>query len=102
MLDRGERIPANTRKRRDMAYELIGEQIFGGRMGDADHAMAVFRAHTEEVRRTIAPERLLVYDVAEGWEPLCEFLGVAMPETSFPRINSTQDFQQQVDKSSSS
>jgi hypothetical protein len=102
MLDRGERIPANTRKRRDMAYELIGEQIFGGRMGDADHAMAVFRAHTEEVRRTIAPERLLVYDVAEGWEPLCEFLGVAMPETSFPRINSTQDFQQQVDKSASS
>ena len=86
----------------NVPLENWGEQIFVGRMGDADHAMAVFRAHTEEVRRTIAPERLLVYDVAEGWEPLCEFLGVAMPETSFPRINSTQDFQQQVDKSASS
>ena len=84
-----------------MAYEIIGEQTFGGRMGDAEHAMAVFRAHTDEVRATIAPERLLVYDVAEGWEPLCEFLAVAVPETSFPRIHSTEEFQRPVDKSGS-
>ena len=99
MLDRSDRIPVATRARRDMAYEIIGEQTFGGRMGDAEHAMAVFRAHTDEVRAVIAPERLLVYDVAEGWEALCDFLEVAVPGTPFPRINSAAEFQQHVDKS---
>ena len=92
MQDRGDQVPEETRARRDMAYEIIVEQTFGGRLGDADHAMAVFRAHTDEVRSVIAPERLLVYDVAEGWEPLCEFLGVAVPDGPFPRMNSAQDF----------
>ena len=99
MLDRNDQIPVNTRERNDMAYEIVVEQTFGGRLDDAEHAMAVFCAHTDEVRAVIAPERLLVYDVAEGWEPLCEFLGVAVPGTSFPRTNSTAEFQQQVDKS---
>jgi hypothetical protein len=56
--------------------------------------MAVFRAHTAEVRRTIAPDRLLVYDVAEGWEPLCAFLGVAVPDAPFPHTNTTEAFQE--------
>ena len=92
MFERGEAVPAETRARRDMAYEIIVEQTFGGRLDDAEHAMATFRAHTAEVRAVIAPKRLLVYDVAEGWEPLCEFLGVAMPDGPFPRINSSEEF----------
>ena len=51
------------------------------------------------MRAAIAPERLLVYDVAEGWEALCDFLEVAVPGTPFPRINSAAEFQQHVDKS---
>ncbi len=99
MIDRSDRIPVATRERRDMAYEIIVEQTFGGRLDDAEHAMAVFRAHTDEVRAAIAPGRLLVYDVAEGWEPLCGFLKVAVPEAPFPRTNSTAEFQRQVDRS---
>ena len=37
-----------------------------------------------EVRRAIAPERLLAFDVAEGWAPLCRFLGAEIPKTPFP------------------
>ena len=33
--------------------------------------------------------RLLVFDVTEGWEPLCKFLGVQVPDGSFPRVNDT-------------
>lgn len=95
MRDRGEQPPGLTRERLDMAHEIIVEQTFGGRLDDADHAMAVFRAHVEEVRRTIAPERLLVYDVAEGWAPLCGFLAVAVPDGPFPRINTTEEFRNQ-------
>jgi hypothetical protein len=35
---------------------------------------------------------LLVFDVAEGWEPLCRFLGVDLPAEPFPRLNNTEQF----------
>jgi len=91
MRDRAGRTP-NDRARGDMAWELIVQQTFSGRMDDAAHAMAVFEAHNTEVQRTIAPDRLLTFDVAEGWAPLCRHLGVTVPETPFPRTNSTEQF----------
>jgi hypothetical protein len=84
------------RDRGEMANELINNQTFGGRMGEREHAIAVYEAHTEEVIRTIAPERLLIYDVAEGWAPLCRFLGVEVPATDFPRTNTTEMFKARV------
>ncbi len=39
------------------------------------------------VKRTVPPERLLVFDVKEGWEPLCKFLDVPVPDEPFPRVN---------------
>jgi hypothetical protein len=53
---------------------------------------AHFRRHTDEVLRTIAPGRLLVYQAGEGWEPLCRFLGVPIPETPYPSENSRSEF----------
>jgi hypothetical protein len=76
----------------EMAYALIIEQVFDGRLNDPDHAMAVFQRHNEEVQRSIAPERLLVFDATEGWAPLCRFLGVPEPATPYPRKNSSSDF----------
>lgn len=93
MRDRGKVEPGNRRDRLDMAHEIVVEQTFDGRLDDRAHATVVFRAHTAEVCRTIAPDRLLVYDVAEGWEPLCAFLGVAVPDTPFPHTNTTVEFQ---------
>jgi hypothetical protein len=51
-----------------------------------------FERHSAEVKATIPPERLLVFDAAEGWAPLCRFLGRPIPETPFPKVNSTSDF----------
>ena len=76
----------------EMAAEIVLEQTFGGRLHDRSHALAVYRTYAEEVHRTIAPERLLTYDVSAGWEPLCAFLEVPVPDTSFPRTNSSEDF----------
>jgi hypothetical protein len=42
------------------------------------------------VRETIAPERLLVFEVTEGWEPLCEFLELLAPDGPFPHVNDTE------------
>jgi len=51
-----------------------------------------FRRNSEAVKATIPPERLLIYETGEGWERLCAFLGVPVPEASFPSENSSADF----------
>jgi hypothetical protein len=66
---------------------LFWERLFHGRFDDREYALRVFEEHTEEVRRKISPDRLLVFDVKSGWGPLCEFLGVDAPDTPFPHIN---------------
>ena len=59
---------------------------------DRDSAIAAYRANNQKVRDTIPPERLLVFQVADGWEPLCEFLGKPVPETAFPNTNPKKEF----------
>jgi hypothetical protein len=51
-----------------------------------------FRRHNEEVKRTIPPQRLLVYEAGQGWEPLCRFLGVPVPDAPYPSENSRAEF----------
>ena len=76
-----------------MGRELF-TRTFGDRQSDRAHCQAVFTRHIEAVQATIRPERLLVFDVKEGWEPLCAFLDVPVPEdASFPRVNEAATFQ---------
>jgi len=77
-----------------MARTLIMENTFGGDLTDRKKAIDVFNKHNQEVVDTIPGERLLVFEASEGWGPLCEFLEVPVPDTDFPRVNTTEDFQQ--------
>lgn len=72
----------------------LNHQTFDGRSQDAAHAITVYEAHNAAVIREVPPEKLLVFNVADGWEPLCHFLEVPVPDTPFPRINSTQEWQE--------
>ena len=74
---------------------MIGKVIFplfGGEMHNKDRLISVYKAHNARVREVIAPERLLIYHVADGWGPLCGFLGVPEPEGSTPKVNSREEF----------
>ena len=82
----------NIQKQMKMANKLILEDTFGGEFLDRDHAISVFNAHNEAVKAAFPPERVLVFDVKEGWEPLCTFLEVDVPNDPFPRMNTTEDF----------
>jgi hypothetical protein len=62
--------------------------LFGDGIDDRDFMVAAFKRHVTEVQNVIAKDRLLVFEVAQGWVPLCDFLGVAVPATPFPRVNS--------------
>lgn len=51
-----------------------------------------FRKHNAEVVATIAPERLLVFEVGEGWSRLCDFLGLPVPKAPYPSENAREVF----------
>jgi hypothetical protein len=69
-----------------------GRGTFAGLGGDPQLMIDRMERHNEEVRSTIPSERLLVWTAAEGWEPLCEFLEVTVPDTPLPRVNDRREF----------
>ena len=78
-----------------MVLKVISD-LFDRRMTDKAKLIEVYQRHNEEVRRTIPQERLLVYEVADGWEPLCRFLDADVPNESMLRANSTDEFRQNL------
>ena len=77
----GEMMKANVR-------DLSG----GERIADRAFMTDWYVRRNQEVVDTISPDRLLVFHPREGWEPLCAFLGVAVPDCHFPRVNSRDEF----------
>jgi hypothetical protein len=77
----------SMRRAPSMAEKIISEGTFDGRFDDREHAVEIFERHNEEVKRRVPAEKLLVFEVREGWGPLCEFLGVEEPAKPFPRLN---------------
>ena len=59
---------------------------------DRDSAIAAYRLNNQRVRDTIPAERLLVFNVADGWEPLCRFLELPIPDTAFPHRHPKREF----------
>jgi len=49
-------------------------------------------ANTDAVKATIPARQLLLFDVKDGWGPLCDFLGLRAPDKPFPRTNSRAEF----------
>ena len=46
-----------------------------------------YREHNERVQAVIPKDKLLIYNVNQGWKPLCTFLGCNVPTVKFPREN---------------
>ena len=62
------------------------------RLDDRDAMIEAFHRHNDRVRAQVPARRLLEWTPADGWEPICERLGTAVPEEPFPRVNSTAEF----------
>lgn len=75
-----------------MATTLIWKNTFHDRFADKAYAVSVFNAHIAEVKRLVPADKLLVYEVKQGWRPLCAFLEVPVPEGPFPRLNDSAAF----------
>ncbi len=85
-------LPPPIREILDMNRYFIGDGTFDGKFRNKDTAIAAFEKRTAEVKEKVPSERLLVFDVTEGWEPLCTFLEVPVPDQPFPHHNLRADF----------
>jgi hypothetical protein len=57
-----------------------------------EHMAHAFVRRNEQFRATLPSDRLLVWSANDGWEPLCAFLEVAIPDQPFPQINDSGHF----------
>ena len=65
---------------------------------DREVMIQAFEDHVEKVKRVVPADKLLVFQAVEGWQPLCDFLGVPVPDEPYPRLNTTDDFETNVKK----
>ena len=85
-----------ARKFGDVSRKLVWGRALQGVMGERSRAVERYRAYIEEVKAAVPPERLLVFQVTEGWAPLCRFLGVPEPSEPFPNLNSRPAIKQTI------
>jgi Sulfotransferase domain len=84
------------RKFGDMIQKLAWDRSLKGAMPVKAKAVAAYSDWADEVKAAVPADRLLVFKVSEGWEPLCAFLGVERPETPFPNVNDRAEFKKNI------
>ncbi len=88
----GERVAWETKWRAILSPEVF--EIF--KFTDRESAVAAFTQFNIEVQKRIPTNRLLIFDVKQGWQPLCKFLNASIPDHPFPRVNHKEEFQSLV------
>jgi Sulfotransferase domain len=78
--------------------QLTVNDYLQDRMHDKAHLIQRFQEHIEEVRNTIPASRLLVFEVKQGWGPLCEFLELPEPDGDFPFLNDEEATKEIINK----
>ena len=91
-----EAAAAGMDKHRAMVLDLF-ERRFTPDWNDPDAAMAAYERHNERVRAEVPSERLVDWQPGDGWEPICEALGVRVPSEPFPHNNDSEQFQANVE-----
>lgn len=77
-----------------MISDLIWNGTFHGRFLEKEYALEVFDRHIADVKAKAPADRLVVYEIGQGWEPLADALGVPVPDAPFPHLNDTASFRQ--------
>ncbi len=84
------------RKMGAISHHLVWGRTLRGVMHDRAKAMARYEAYVDEVKAAVAPDRLLIFRVTDGWGPLCRFLGVPEPQEPFPNLNDREHIKQTI------
>jgi hypothetical protein len=90
-----DQAPPEMKEWLEMAAGVIAKTGFPDNL-DRNGLIKAFKAHNEAVKNTIPADQLLVYEVKDGWDPLCEFLGKPIPSDPFPHTNDRAEFWDRV------
>ena len=85
-----------ARKFGGMVTRLVWQRSHQGTMEDRAKAIAFYEKHTERVKSEVPSDKLLVFSADQGWEPLCKFLGVPVPEGRYPEANDRAVFKKNI------
>jgi hypothetical protein len=80
-------------ERRRMVTSML-EATFTPAWWDRTAALEAYNRHNDRVRETIPAERLVEWRPGDGWEPICEALGLDVPAEPFPHTNTAAEFRQ--------
>jgi hypothetical protein len=86
-----DRVPPEGKAWMDAVMRLLRDR-FSDRFDDPTAMMDAFERHNATVRRDVPAERLLEWTTADGWAPICERLGIGVPDEPFPVTNTTDEF----------
>jgi len=89
-------LPGSRLKKNIIDYNF--NVFFEGKFEDKQRAIEIFNKHNEDAKAGIPANRLLVFEVSQGWEPLCKFLGVEVPNKPFPHVNDAAEFKGHIKK----
>lgn len=97
-------MPEHKQRTLNMAKTVVMDGALADRVRFADEEAikAYFNNHNEWVKNTIPADRLLVMQLGEGWDRLCEFLDKPVPDVPYPRANSTESFRSRWTKKTAS
>jgi len=82
----------------EMLMHMILENTFKGDIADRDHCIDIFNKNVQTVEETFSGDKLFVYNIGDGWDGLCKWLDVPVPDTPFPRTNNQQEFFELAEK----
>jgi hypothetical protein len=90
-----DRMPPELKPWMDSVRKLLHDR-FSDRFDDPTAMMDAFERHNDAVRSGIPAERLLEWSPGDGWDPICERLGLSVPAEPFPVTNTTDEFREMV------
>lgn len=79
-----------------LSKAMIFGSTFEGKFQDKVEAEKLFNKHHEDVKAYVPSDKLLIFEASEGWEPLCKFLGVPVPNEPFPHLNKKENFKEML------
>lgn len=77
--------------------ESVIAKLFAKYDWSHDNLIKQFKAHNQAVIDECSKDKLLVFEVSQGWEPLCKFLDKPIPDVPFPNVNDTKEFRARID-----
>lgn len=90
-----EHVPRELAPWMDKVRELLRDR-FSDRFDDPTAMMDAYVRHNDAVRAAVPASRLLEWNLGDGWDPICDRLGLAVPAEPFPVTNSTNEFREMM------